>query len=187
MVQPTQPRVAVLTSTLPERHERFAECARAVRGQTLRPAEHLVFMDFDRIGCAEACNRLLAAVSCEWLALIADDDLMHPRHLETLVGACRDADVVYSWCRVIGREGWNPNSYFEPERLRDGDNFIPATTLIRTSLARELGGWRSDAAHGFEDLDFWQRALDAGARFVCVPKVTWDYVFHGGNASWRSQ
>jgi hypothetical protein len=82
---------------------------------------------------------------------------------------------------VEGRGAWNPNAPFDAERLRQG-NYIPATTLIRAELCAELG-WRADAQHGFEDWDFWLRALDAGASFACIPEVTWLYRFHGENLS----
>jgi hypothetical protein len=105
---------------------------------------------------------------------------MYPRHLELLAGET-EADIVYSYCDVIGRGNWNPSAPFDAERLRV-ENYIPATSLIRTELCAELG-WRTDAAYGFEDWDFWIRALDVDARFVCVPFVTWQYRFHGDNLS----
>jgi hypothetical protein len=43
---------------------------------------------------------------------------------------------------------------------------------VRVSLWRELGGYRD--VHN-EDHDLWVRALDAGARFRCIPEVTWTY------------
>jgi hypothetical protein len=111
---------------------------------------------------------------------------------------------VYSWCHVAPRvangtvpelpavlaeNGWLPNQDFDEDRLRAA-NYIPATTLVRRALWTKLAGWREDgwrfgAEHDdpalTEDWDFWLRALDARARFVCVPKVTWTYRYHGGN------
>ena len=93
-------------------------------------------------------NRMLPACvasEADWIAQLADDDLIDPHHLETLVAHSDDADIVYSYCRVEGR-GFNPNSPFDPDRLRR-ENYIPATTLIRTGLCEELG-WRADSAYG---------------------------------------
>jgi len=175
--------VVVVTPSLPSRVDLRAECVASVMAQTLQPVAHIIHLDYQRIGPAACLNAMLPAAvetGAEWIAQIADDDLMLPRHLELLAGET-DADVVYSYCDVIGRGGWNPSAAFDADRLRAG-NYIPATTLIRTELCSELG-WRTDAAHGFEDWDFWIRALDAGARFVCVPFVTWVYRFHGENLS----
>ena len=176
-------RVAVVTPSLPERESFRAECIASVNAQTLQPITHLVMLDYERVGPATMLNRMLSsclAASAEWIAQLADDDLMDAHHLETLVAHSTDADIVYSYCRVEGR-GFNPNSPFDADRLRR-ENYIPATTMIRAGLCEELG-WRSDSAYGFEDWDFWLRALDVGARFVCVPEETWTYRFHGSNLS----
>ena len=176
-------RVVVMTPSLPERAEFRAECVESVKAQTLKPVAHVVMLDYERVGPAVMLNRMLPAciaAEADWIAQLADDDLMDSHHLETLVANSAEADILYSYCRVTGR-GFNPNSPFDADRLRR-ENYIPATTLIRTSLCEELG-WRSDSAYGFEDWDFWLRALDAGARFVCVPEETWTYRFHGSNLS----
>lgn len=152
--------------------------------QTLRPVAHFVSIDYERIGPAEMLNRTLSScvnARADWIAQLADDDLAYPHHLETLASASADADIVYSYCDVEGRSNFDPNSPFDAEALRV-INYIPATTLIRTSLCVELG-WRSESAYGWEDWDFWLRAQDAGARFVCVPEKTWAYRFHGANLS----
>lgn len=179
-------RIAVLTPALPDRLARLTDCIASVNAQRLPPVAHLIGVDHERAGCATVQNRLLAAADADWVALLADDDLFLPHHLETLAAHTGDADIVYSYCDVVGRPGWNPNQEFNPDRLRLF-NYIPSTTLIRASLARDLNGWRPDAAHGFEDWDFWLRALDLGARFQCVPEITWQYIFHGGNVSWGSR
>jgi hypothetical protein len=172
-----------MTPSLPERAEFRAECVESVKAQTLKPVAHVVMLDYERLGPAVMLNRMLPAciaANAEWIAQLADDDLMDSHHLETLVAHSAEADILYSYCRVTGR-GFNPNSPFDADRLRR-ENYIPSTTLIRASLCEELG-WRDDSAYGFEDWDFWLRALDAGARFVCVPEETWTYRFHGSNLS----
>ena len=177
------PRIVVVTPSLPERADLRAECVASVAAQTLQPVAHIVMVDYERAGPAAMLNRMLPAciaADAEWVAQLADDDLADPNHLELLAEHCADADIVYSWCRVEGRS-FNPNREFDEAALR-ASNFIPATTMIRTSLCVDLG-WRDDSTHGFEDWDFWLRALDAGARFVCVPEVSWTYRFHGANLS----
>ena len=177
------PRIVVVTPSLPERADLRAECVASVAAQTLQPVAHIVMVDYERAGPAMTLNRMLpacVAAGADWVAQLADDDLADPHHLELLAEHSADADIVYSWCRVEGRS-FNPNREFNEAALR-ASNFIPATTMIRTSLCVDLG-WRDDSTHGFEDWDFWLRALDAGARFVCVPEVSWTYRFHGANLS----
>jgi len=175
--------IFVCTPTIPGREAMLAECVASVEAQTLQPEAHLVIRDEERRGPAAMMNLLSVEAidaGAEWIAQVADDDLLFPHHLETLATRM-DADIIYPYCVVSGRGGWNPNAPFDASRLR-GENYIPATTMIRASLCAELG-WREDAAHGFEDWDFWLRALDAGAMFACIPEVTWMYRFHGSNLS----
>ena len=84
-------------------------------------------------------------------------------------------------------ETGSPNRSFDAEALR-GENYIPSTSLISADLIRELEGWNVQARNGFEDWDFWLRALDAGAEFRCVESVTWRYRFGPwGNQSYRGR
>lgn len=199
--------VAVLTPSLPERAPMLTEAVASVNAQTLRPSAHLVGIDHSRIGIGRMLNQLAAGAEAEWLARLDDDDLLDSTHLEVLASKAEKADIVYSWCRilpyspgqdvafpaVVGPSGWIPNQSFEADQLRSR-NYIPATTLIRTSLWAELGGWRlagygvgdsPRGPEGTEDWDFWLRALDVGARFACVPEVTWTYRYHGANLWFR--
>lgn len=176
-------RIAVLTTAVPERLNLLRECCASVRNQTLQPVAHLIGLDYAHEGNIRNLNGLARhadELDCDWLMPLADDDLLYPHHLQTLAEASDSADVVYSWCKVVGRNGWSPNRHFNPDALLDG-NYIPATALIRTDLARELGWWREDATHGFEDWDFWKSALKIEARFHCVPEVTWIYRFITGD------
>jgi hypothetical protein len=177
-------RIIVVTASLPEREAFRSEAIASVNAQTLQPIGHLVGIDHERAGPARILNRLLPACvasAADWIAQLADDDILHPHHLETLATRANTADIIYPYCEVEGR-AWNPNAPFDPDRLRR-ENYIPATTMIRARLCQELGGWNTEARNGFEDWDFWLRALDAGAAFTCIPTITWTYRFHGQNMS----
>ena len=197
-------RIAVLTPSLPDRSEMLAEAVESVRAQSLRPCVHMVGVDYDDIGIGAMLNRLVGSTDAEWLARLDDDDLLEPNHLELLSSRAGEADVVYTWCdvrphaaegstpeppSVLGPDGWIPNQEFSEDRLRSR-NYIPATALVRRSLWETVGGWLEggmglrDGRRGAElaeDWDFWLRALDAHARFVCIPEVTWIYRYHGAN------
>ena len=174
--------ITVLTASLPSRPAMLAECVASITAQTRTPAAHLIGIDHARSGTSAVRNALLAAVRTEWVAVLDDDDLALPDHLETLLAAGDGADIVYSLPAVEGRDGWQPVGPFDPERLRR-ESYIPATALVRTRLLEVLDGWHISAAtpNGWEDWDLWLRALDAAARFAFVPVVTWRYRFHGGN------
>lgn len=180
--------ITVITASLPTRIGMLGECIASVTAQTLQPISHLVGIDHGRDGSSAMRNRLLSAVQTEWVAVLDDDDVALPDHLRLLLGATSDADVVYSLPTVEGRDGWQPVGPFDAERLRR-ESYIPATALVRTSMAQGIGGWRHsrEVKNGWEDWDLWLRLLDAGGRFAYVPEVTWRYRFHGGNKTNRGE
>lgn len=176
--------VTILTASMPERSGMLGELCASVAAQTVAPRAHLIAVDHPRDGFVATVNRLASQVTTTWLMVMCDDDLLDPHHLATITAAAGWFDVAYTWCRSTGRDGWTPNAEFDAATLRHR-NFIPGgAALVRTSLWQELGGYRKttdwDCA---EDWDFWQRALEVGAEFVCEPKVTWTYRFHGQNLS----
>lgn len=166
--------VAVVTAAIPERFGLLREALDSVAAQTVQPAEHIVVVDHAKRGTADALNRALGAVSSEWVATLDDDDLLYPAHLEVLLEASRFADVVYSHCDCDF--SIHVNAPFDPVELRRA-NYIPATALIRTDTLRAVGGWPDQRE---QDWALWLRLLDAQARFVSVPRVTWRYRRHDG-------
>lgn len=172
--------ITIITATLPEREHLLREAMESVRQQTLQPADHLVGIDYQRRGGARVRNLLASAVSTDWLHVLDDDDLLYPEHLEKLAAASAEADIVYSWCHSEGDRFDLYNRPFDPELLRSS-SIVSHNALVRTDLVLELGGWIEEKGY---DWKFWIRALDAGARFVCVPEQTWRYRL---NTEWRHE
>lgn len=168
--------VTVVTASMPERAHFLKECIDSVRTQTWEPKAHLIGVDSQLGGAAKMVNDLLPAINTKWMALLADDDLFYPNHLEVLVsnGDKYDADMVYPWCATEGRGGWNPNAFYDPERLMR-DNYIPATVLIKTDVVREVGGYPEVVC---EDHAMWLKLLAFNKTIICCPVITWLYRFH---------
>jgi glycosyltransferase involved in cell wall biosynthesis len=170
-------RVSVLTPSVPERPRFLRECFRSVEAQTLPEyqRQHLVAIDEAHAGCAVTVNRLAVEAVGEWLFILADDDLMLPGCLEAHLAAAVDADVVYAPPLVWGADA---------TAYRQGHPAIPSASLIRTALWRQLGGY-NETLRREEDRDFYERAVEAGARFVRVAdEPTWVYRIHPGSKSW---
>jgi glycosyltransferase involved in cell wall biosynthesis len=156
--------VTVCTPTIPHRSEMLQECMESVRNQTWTPKAHLVAVDFERVGGARMLNQLIDAAKTEWIAPLADDDLFYPQYIEKLLSNAGDADMIYPWCEVTGtRNGWNPNSLLDIERLKK-DNYIPATVLIRKSAWEKLGGYPEVVC---EDHAMWVKMIDANIKSCC--------------------
>lgn len=151
------------------------QCIASVAAQTI-PVQHLILLDKDREGGAQTLNKLVKLADTEWILPMADDDILYPTCVERLYANSEGADMIYPWCNVVGREkhpAWNPNSHFDPVRLRSG-NYIPATVLIKTEVVKELGYYPEVVC---EDHAMWIKLLDAGKVIRCVPEILWEYRF----------
>lgn len=164
--------VTVITATTGNRPQLLREAMDSVKAQTYAPADHLIAVDYQVRGGHRPRNLMASAVATEWLAVLDDDDLLYPNHLESLMAQAANADVVYSWCDVEGDEHFDLyNRPFDPELLRRS-SIVSHNAMVRTDLVLDLGGWPEEKGY---DWKLWVKALDAGARFVCVPERTWLY------------
>lgn len=184
--------VTVVIPTLPARRKTHLTRALAsVEAQTHLATAVIVERDNDRTGAAATRNRAIEQVETEWTAFLDDDDYLLPDHLAVLCDTARehDADVVWPWFRVEG--GTDPFPMHRGRQWNPQDPHIfPITTLVRTSLLREVGGFSTGtrtAPDGRvvagEDWRLWNALSAAGARFRHVDKVTWVWVHWGGNQS----
>lgn len=178
----TRATVTAVIPSLPERHALLGEAVKSVAGQTRPPERIIVELDPEHTGAVATRNRALRQAATTWVAFLDDDDLWYPHHLETLLAASDQSDVVYTYCDVEGREDdFVHNQPWQPRLLSHG-NYIPVTTLVRLDLLESVGYFPD---HPLEDWQLWITLRDLGARFRCVPEVTWLYRFHDSNRTWE--
>lgn len=184
-------KITVVISAHPPRLKHDLRIAFAsVCRQTLQPYAVIVANDVDREGAAATKNRALADVGTEWVAVLDSDDIFLPEHLEKLAAAqqATGADVVYPWPKIDGATGASdprPDMFgkpFDPDELRRGP-FIPTTVLMRTDLARKVGGFQCRPGEIWDDHGLFMALLDAGARFHHLPERTWIWTIRGQNTS----
>lgn len=186
--------VTVVIPTIPPRVAMLNRALRSVFRQEHEPYVSVsITKDTERHGSAWTRNEGLRRVTTPWTAFLDDDDELLPNHLATLVAAAEEtgADVVYSGCRVLGADGreiprlpeWGRFGLpFDPDLLRQR-SYLPVTSLVRTEMARDCGGFRRPEGSIYDDWGFYLAMLDAGAQFHHVPEVTWIWHHHGANTS----
>jgi glycosyltransferase involved in cell wall biosynthesis len=182
--------ITVCIATIPPRAKLLRRALASVVTQTLQPAAIVVEYDHEHTGAAATKNRAAAKATTPWLAFLDDDDQFLPHHLETLHGVASmsapHADVVYS----IPDVPQSPNRRdphgrygvpFDAAELRRR-SYIQTTSLVRRELFEKVGGFQLPAAHPhsiYDDWGLWLAMLDAGARFLHVPEVTFVWNHHG--------
>lgn len=185
--------VTVLTPTIPGREAMLRRALESVASQKRQPDNVIVMTDQDRAGAIETRNLGLERVRTEWVAFLDDDDELLPHHLRNCLAWAEKsgADVVYPGCRVFGPDGremkrpWQAGRFgkpFDPDLLRK-KSYIPVTSLVRTRLAKQVGGFSYPEGSGYEDWGLYLKLLDAGAVFSHLPVITWFWHHHGDNTS----
>lgn len=186
--------ITVVIPSIPVRPNALAHAVKSVGVQTLKAAAISIAIDAQREGSAVTRNRALATVDTHWVAFLDDDDIISPKHLETLYDAAtrENADVVYSGCVVTNAQGreiprqveWGRfGEPFDGDMLRE-KSYIPVTSLVRTDLAKQAKfGPPAGVDTIYDDWGFYLRLLDMGAKFFHEPIVTWLWAHDGKNTS----
>jgi O-antigen biosynthesis protein len=132
-------------------------------------------------GIVAASNDALSLATGTFVALLDHDDLLEPNalgavnhHLE-LGGD--DADYLYTDEDQLDLDGQFVNAFFKPdwspERLRS-QMYTCHLSVIRTSLAREVGGFRAEF-NGSQDYDLVLRVTERARRVVHIPEVLYHW------------
>ncbi len=168
--------VSILTPTIPEREAFLEECRASVNAQTADRWQHIIEYDDNHEGCAISMNKAAARATGDWVLPLADDDLLLPGCLKTLLSHADEGDIIYAPPCLNSNEdrAW----FFQAPPV------LPSFALIRRDLWNELGGY-DEAARYEEDRGLWLKAMAAGARFVRVDEPCWVYRQWSGNKSFN--
>jgi len=142
----------------------------------------------DPSGQASAWNTGLGEARGGWVALLDDDDVWSPSKLrrELDVAADTGADFVFCGAIMTDRSGV-PIQVQDPPaadehlylRLLRANEVPSSTLLVKTDLARSLGGFDPELFH-LADWDFLVR-LSAVARGAMTPETLVGYTIHQSN------
>lgn len=193
--------ITVAITSIPMRKQMLSKAIESVLAQTEPASAISIAIDHVGEGAGKTRNRALQAANTEWTAFLDDDDYLYPHHLDRLLQTANEtgADLVYPWFDVIGSSdplGWEGKE-FDPDILLNYQNYIPVTYLVRTELAKSVGGFPICETERWpypecEDWGFLQDLVRADAKIVHLPERTWAWVHHGwgrpgvpGNTSGR--
>lgn len=131
---------------------------------------------------SRASNSALELATGDFVAMFDHDDEL-PEHALYLVAEelneCPDADFIYSDQDKIDENGKRFDPYFKPDFNPDllrSQNFVDHLAVFRTSIVKELGGWRP-AFDGSQDYDMVLRVTERTdpARIRHIPHVLYHW------------
>lgn len=132
-------------------------------------------------GLSRSRNTALSLVTTPYIFILDADNQLYPRAVQVLREAieCSGRAMAYSLIEKFGDEaGIINNSLWVPEQFSYG-NYIDAMSLLRTSVLRDLGGYRPMINNfGWEDYDLWCSFVDHGLRGCHVPQILCRYRVH---------
>lgn len=182
--------ITVVIPTIPPREHLLRRALDSVAAQTLPAAQIVVVTDHHRLGAPANRQRGLDQVETDWVAFLDDDDEFKPHHLQACMQAALDeeADMVFPWFEVYGGLDPFPHYFGKP-----WDKAVPThttvTTLVRTAVAREAGGFvcpetadLSGKQFADEDWLFTLRVNEVGKIYHLAEK-TWIWHHDSGNTS----
>ncbi|MFN8613525.1 MAG: glycosyltransferase [Vulcanimicrobiota bacterium] len=144
-----------------------------------------------RTGIAVALNLAMRAVKTPFVAVLHDDDRLHPEANLILLKAIKERpeiDYFHSARRFIDESGRVISAVYPPSASVSPQEFIercPVKALHawRVQPALSLGGIDEElTAHGGDDYDFPWRMAEAGARFGAIQECLYEIRDH---RSWQ--
>lgn len=173
------PGITVVIPTIPPRSEMLDRAVESMQEAARNmprgvPVQLICQPDRDKRGAAATRHLGLSRVRTRWTAFLDDDDTMDPHHLLELYKGAQEHDADYVWSRFrirfpsgrtqagpapLGRgsfEQWNDD---QPAQTT-------ITTLVRTELAQDVGGFLQPAKHDMrpsDQLGNRERCEDCGA------------------------
>ena len=136
----------------------------------------------------KASNDGIAAATGRFIALLDHDDLLAPAALRRnaeVIAEHDDVDYVYSDEDKVDDKGRHYQRFdkpaWSPERLR-AQNYCCHFSVLRTSLVREVGGFR-EGFDGSQDHDLILRVTEKARRIVHIPEVLYHWRVIPGSAA----
>ena len=135
---------------------------------------------------SEASNSALSIAVGDWIALMDQDDLLHPFAFYWVlkaINAVSDVQLIYSDEDKIDSDGSRYMPYFKSDWNYDlflGQNCFSHLGLIKAQLARKIGGFRK-GFEGSQDHDLVLRAIDhlqSSDQIFHIPKVLYHWRAH---------
>ena len=132
-------------------------------------------------GISRNSDAALALVDGDYIALLDHDDTLTPWAFFEIVKRLQttpELDFIYSDKDSITADGQiRLNALFKPEwspEMLHSVNYLTHLNVIRTSLVREIGGWREET-DGAQDWDLFFRITERTRNIARIPSILYHW------------
>lgn len=141
-------------------------------------------------GLPSARNRGVVEAKGEYILPLDADDRIERTFLMKaawILWTKPDIGIVYCLVRLFGdvSEIWVTEPF--DANLLLHHNYIPATALYRRELWSDIGGYDTGMTRGYEDWEFWIRAVSRGWRAQRISEILFFYRRHGQTMLFESR
>ena len=163
--------VSIITYYWAEYEKYFKECLQSIDLQTYKDFE--VIVEKEKTDLSSARNSGIRRAKGDWILTLDVDDLILPDFLEKTVGKGDIVATSHQDNGVIGRVS-------QTVELKDflQCNQIIAGSLFKKEIWEKIDGFDEKMTDGYEDWDFWIRALKAGYKVVTIEEPLYVYRKH---------
>ncbi len=181
--------VTVCTATISTRKDLVKRAIESVSKQTLKPLDHIVKLDHDKIGGAAMIDLIVSEAKTKYVMILDDDDEFLENHIELLYRKIEEekADLVYPHFKYATRgDGGHLERFFSVPWDNKNPHQVPLTWICRRDTFLEMGGFSKDFDPNSFNIDdqgnrigydflFIKRMAQANKKIIHLPVVTWIY------------
>ena len=138
----------------------------------------------DNRGLAAARNAGIAATSAPYILPLDSDNKLQPEYLTLSLGVFKqqpDVSVIYGDKNIFGYKELIERVCAPDYETLIKSNYIDACAPYKRSLWINLNGYDEKMRSGWEDWDFWLRAMSLGYIFYHINKPLFDYRLRMGS------
>ena len=157
-------------STDPELHDYL----KSIRSDNIK-----VIFSSKNQGISAASNLAISSACGDYICLLDNDDVLHPKALEELFlkASSSHADIMYTDNDVIDECGNRIAAFCKPDWSPDlilSQMYIGHLLAFRRSLYEAIGGFRSEY-DGSQDYDFFLRIMDSANCVEHIPELLYSW------------
>lgn len=177
----TLERVAVVVLDDGSRDDGVARVERWMRSFGDRLSGACLARHRQNAGLARARNGAIDVARSPYVMVLDADNLLHSRCVERMLRSLEGSAYGFAYSileRFGDHRGLMGTAAWDVEHLKL-ENYIDAMAMFPKSTWERLGGYNRMRIGGWEDYDFWCKAVEAGFEGLLIPEILARYRVHG--------